>query len=220
MNIKTTTIEILSKQTKKDLLMYLKNTSNYYKDHLLGYRFLIVYDEGKYVEILFRKRNFKHLTGISTHYDAEIFFDLCVGKRHYGKISLLEEDLFTTKSHSFSLVSRKMKIFDKIHQLFYEPSYILENVKTNTRIYHFGFTKYKLTLLCAYYGCDSFLTPTILREKLDPSKYELCHEIKAVFIKRNPYFKYKTLTYCTKYTVGYLIKYKEKLCEVIDYDSM
>lgn len=65
---------------KKQDIIKLKECAKTYKEKLLGKRFLVVFDNLNYIEVIFTKKQFKHLTGISSDLSAVAFYDFCVGK--------------------------------------------------------------------------------------------------------------------------------------------
>ena len=77
-----------------------------YKEHLVGRRFAYVFD-GRYIEVLYKTENFKHLTGVTT----DLEFSLCMNKEYddngvekgdcYIVESLRDEDCFSKSKSAY-----------------------------------------------------------------------------------------------------------------------
>lgn len=93
---------------KKNLVKHLKRCAKYYKDNLLGNKYLVLFNNGEYIQVLFKKSDFKHLTGVSSIYTADKFYERCIGK---GKVFISPTEIFTTEKHPEDLVLKKLLIF-------------------------------------------------------------------------------------------------------------
>ena len=75
---------------KRDALKILFESAEFYYKNLLNNNFLIVYNEGQslnFIETIFLKRNFYHLTGVNYKYSTKTnnasidFFNFCLSKK-------------------------------------------------------------------------------------------------------------------------------------------
>ncbi len=148
--------ENLTIAKKKRLIEKLKNAAIYYRDYLLGKSFLVLYNENQFVEVLFKKSDFMHLTGVSSNLNAERFFDVCL-KKGSDKRYIRESDIFTTTLHPFHLAIKKLEVFAEIHNVFYKASYLLEDIRFEKSSYTFGVANFELTLLCERYSNNTYL---------------------------------------------------------------
>lgn len=55
------------KQDRIDLSLQIKYVAVLYKQHLVGRKFMYIFDN-RYIEVIFKKENFRHLTGIDTRF--------------------------------------------------------------------------------------------------------------------------------------------------------
>lgn len=68
---------------ERKLYRRLKWLVDLYRKHLVGKRFLYVF-EGRYIEVLYKAANFRHLTGVATNLSAKKFYRLCSKKDASG----------------------------------------------------------------------------------------------------------------------------------------
>lgn len=80
--------EKISIENRKKDIEQLKKCAEFQKENLLAKIFLLVYDDGKYVEISFKESDFKHLTGISSDLSAKYFYKKCIGIKKKIKNSI------------------------------------------------------------------------------------------------------------------------------------
>ena len=64
-------------QERKEIIKTIENAAKVYKDQLVGKTFLYVFD-GRYIEVIFKAENFKHLTGVDSSLSAKRFLKLAV----------------------------------------------------------------------------------------------------------------------------------------------
>jgi len=65
------------KQDRIDLSLQIKSAAALFKQHLVGRKFMYVFDN-RYIEVIFKKENFRHLTGIDTNLSANQFYQYAV----------------------------------------------------------------------------------------------------------------------------------------------
>lgn len=110
-----------------------------YKKMLVGKRFLYVFD-GRYIEVLFESKNFKHLTGVSTHLSAERFYKYAVERK------LAVSQIWFDAHHPYALSVRKLRHLSDIAKMSSSENFMLEDISTDTKNYKFGTTDLKFTL--------------------------------------------------------------------------
>mgnify|MGYP000458959541 FL=1 len=59
-------------QDREKIVQEIKVAADLYRKHLVGKRFLYVF-EGRYIEVLYKAANFRHLTGVATNLSAKSF---------------------------------------------------------------------------------------------------------------------------------------------------
>ena len=110
-----------------------------YKENLVGKKFLYVFD-GRYIEVIYKAQNFRHLTGVESKLTAKRFYNDAV------KNALQSNQVFFSRSHPYSLCVKKIKHIKEISVLASSENFMLEEIVTNTRTYKFGTTDLNFTL--------------------------------------------------------------------------
>ncbi|MCD8002303.1 MAG: PBECR4 domain-containing protein [Clostridia bacterium] len=117
----------------------IKQAAKIYKQKLLGKRFMYVFDN-RYIEVIYKAENFRHLTGVDTNLSAKRFYDYAV------RGTLSASQIGFSAQHPYSLCIRKLKHIGSIATLAYSECFMLEEIKTNTMSYKFGTTDLNFTL--------------------------------------------------------------------------
>ncbi len=127
------------KSDKEHIVKEICTAAKLYKANLVGKRFLYVFD-GRYIEVLYKKVNFKHLTGVECNMPAADFY------RNALKNRLQAPQIYFTAAHPYSLCKRKIKHLCEISVLASTENFMLEEIVTDTRTYKFGTTDLKFSL--------------------------------------------------------------------------
>ena len=126
-------------QDREKIVQEIKIAADLYRKHLVGKRFLYVF-EGRYIEVLYKAANFRHLTGVATNLSAKKFYS------YAAKKLLQASQIFFTPQHPFSLCKCKIKHIGQIAMLAGSEGFMLEEIVTDTRTYKFGTTDLNFTL--------------------------------------------------------------------------
>ena len=97
-------------QDREKIVQEIKVAADLYRKHLVGKRFLYVF-EGRYIEVLYKAANFRHLTGVATNLSAKKIYS------YAAKKMLQASQIFFTPQHPFSLCKRKIKHIGQIATL-------------------------------------------------------------------------------------------------------
>ena len=89
-------------QDREKIVQEIKVAADLYRKHLVGKRFLYVFD-GRYIEVLYKNVNFKHLTGVECNMSAADFYKNALKNR------LQSPQIYFSASHPYSLCKRKIK---------------------------------------------------------------------------------------------------------------
>lgn len=127
------------KRDKEKIVQEIILSAKIYKKKLVGKRFIYLFDN-RYIEVLYKKNNFKHLTGVDTYLSANRFYQLAVD----GKLQ--KSQIYFSQRHPFSLCKKKVKHISEIANLAVNESFMLEEIITNTEIYKFGTTELTFSL--------------------------------------------------------------------------
>ena len=66
-------------QDREKIVQEIKVAADLYRKHLVGKRFLYVF-EGRYIEVLYKAANFRHLTGVATNLSAKKLYSYAAKK--------------------------------------------------------------------------------------------------------------------------------------------
>ena len=64
-------------QDRRIIVQDIKNAAKLYKQYLVGKKFMYVF-ENKYIEVIYKSANFRHLTGGDTKLSAKQFYSYAV----------------------------------------------------------------------------------------------------------------------------------------------
>lgn len=110
------------------LVEKIRIAANVYKEKFIGRHFLYIY-ENKHIEVLFKGKNFKHLTGVESNLSAGDFYKNAKLKRLKG------EQIWFSKKHPYDLSKKKLAKLHMLDKLIEEDVFIIEDVKTETKTY-------------------------------------------------------------------------------------
>ncbi len=127
------------KQDRIGIVKKIKAAALLYKQHLVGKRFMYVFD-GRYIEVIFKSENFRHLTGVDTNLSPNQFYKYSVT----GKLA--ESQIWFGPEHPFALCTRKIQHINDIATMARSGCFMLEEIKTASMTYKFGTTDLKFTL--------------------------------------------------------------------------
>lgn len=127
------------REDRKNVIALITEAAKSYKRFLVGKQFLYVFD-GRYIEVLFESKSFKHLTGVATNLSAERFYKYAV------KGELAASQIWFDAKHPYALSARKLKHLSAVATMSSYGNFILESIHTDTKTYQFGTTDLHFTL--------------------------------------------------------------------------
>lgn len=185
---------------KRDRLVLktkIESAANEYKKKLVGKRFLYVFD-GRYIEVIFKRDNFRHLTGVHTFLSAERFFKYALQK----KLSISQFDFNAV--HPYDLCVRKVRHIEETARMATSESFMLEEIVTKTKNYKFGTTDLNFTLCMnkeldnnGYEKGDCYVVQS-LRDEDCFSKSKNAYTVTHIFARPNDKPKYTELLFMDK----------------------
>ena len=110
-----------------------------YKANLVGKTFLYVFDD-RYIEVIYKAINFKHLTGVESALSSKRFYSLALSNH------LKPNQIFFSPRHPYALCQRKLKHLEDLIDVASSENFMLEEISTQTKVYKFGTTDTKFTL--------------------------------------------------------------------------
>lgn len=79
---------------KEQIAREICKAAKLYKEHLVGRRFVYVFDS-RYIEVLYKAVNFKHLTGVECNMSAKDFYKNALKGRLQGRRYILQRIIHT-----------------------------------------------------------------------------------------------------------------------------
>jgi hypothetical protein len=182
---------------KKKLAKSICDAAKLYKKNLVGRKFLYVFDN-RYIEVLFKKRNYKHLTGVATSLLADSFYQNAV------KGTLAGNQIWFDSDHPYNLCCRKVKHLCDIAKMSTNESFMLEEITTSKIQFKFGITDLNFTLCFDKEyddngnAAEDYYIVKSLRDEDCFSKSNNVYEITHIFSCSNDEKKYSNLLYMDK----------------------
>lgn len=182
---------------KQTVVSEIVKAAKAYKQNLVGRTPLYVFNN-KYIEVMFRTKDFRHLTGVDTSLSAQDFYK----KAYKGKLQVTQ--IFFTARHPYALARKKLKHLQDISSLIIGESFILKDLNTQSESYKYGTTNLKFSL-CFNKECDingaeqsnCFIAKS-LRDEDCFSKSNDIFIITHIYSKSNNEKKYNQELYCEK----------------------
>ena len=179
---------------KQAVLRAIVSAAQVYERDLVGRAFLYVF-EGKHIEVTYRIKDFKHLTGVeTTSYATPFYKDALHNKLRPGQFKF-------TSRHPYDLCVRKMQHLFNLPVVIRTDLIILERVTTNTKTYEFGFTELNF-ILCLDKDLDpagqpksNYYVPESLRDEDAFNRSGTQYECNYIFSKLNTEKYYNVLCY-------------------------
>ncbi len=177
------------KQDREAIVSQINAAALLYKQHLVGRRFMYVFD-GRYIEVLYKKASFRHLTGVGSAFGAEQFFKLAAGGKLRAEQVVFPKD-------SFDLCEKKSRFICDIASLARSESFMLEQIETSTAAFAIGTTNLDFTLCMNRRGDDECYSVDSLRTGDCFSRSGGVFEITHIFSRPNDAKRYTDLHYCS-----------------------
>ncbi len=179
----------MKKQNDKiSIVKAVQNIVSEYNDKLIGRVFLYVFD-GHFIEVIFRKEDFLHLTGVDTKLSSKDFYKNAL--RGY----LQANQIFFSKRHPYDLCRKKIEKLKEIISVTNSNMIILEELTTTTCTYKFGVTDLEFTVCLNRNADSSHYNLRSLRIGDSFSKAKNGSFVNFIFSKNNTERFYSTMTY-------------------------
>ncbi len=182
------------KQDRIDIVEKIKTAAILYKQNLVGKRFMYVF-EGRYIEVIYKAENFKHLTGVDTNLSAKRFYKYAV------KGQLAASQIWFSPQHPYSLCTRKVQHIGDVATMAGSECFMLEEIKTDTMSYKFGTTDLEFSL-CLNKEIDQngnekgdCYVVQSLRDEDCFSKSDAAYVVTHIFSRQNDGKEYKEVLF-------------------------
>ncbi len=181
-------------QDRKQIVQAIEDAADLYRKNLVGKRFMYVFDN-RYIEVIYKSENFRHLTGVESPLSAKRFYS------YAARRMLTVSQINFNSTHPYALCARKVKHIREVATLAGSESLMLEEITTQTKTYKFGTTDLNFTL-CMDKEYDSSgnekgdcYVVQSLRDEDCFSKSKDVFEVTHIFVRPNDSKKYDTLLY-------------------------
>lgn len=192
-------LEYNMKKSKVEIRNKIINGAKIYQKYFLGKHYLIIYND-KCVKLQFNKNNFLHLTGVDSYLKASKFFEFCI------KENLTTNQFFFNKRYPYDFALKKVDNLANLPKLFINDSIILEDVRTDTKIFKIGITELNCTLCFDNFmeNSDYFTVCSHRIEKIASSIVDKSNDaffVDYVLTKQTTEQKYNNVIYANKLAV-------------------
>lgn len=186
--------EIQKMELRQDII----EASKLYKDWFVGKTFMYVF-ENKYIQVTYRIKDFKHLTGVASNIGAKDFY------KHSIEKVLSENNIINSLRYPFNLSRKKVTALLNFKSLIEVDLLILEEITTDSTSYKFGVADLEFTL-CLINPTDKngkvinddYFVPQSLRVEDSVSRSKNAYEVNFIFVKENNESLYSKLLYNDK----------------------
>lgn len=185
---------------KNTIVRRIRRAAYNYKIYLIGKTFLFVYGDN-FIEIIFKKSCFLHLTGVKSTLDAESFFKHAINGNHLKP----SEISFDPILHPADLANKKTKLLHDLYKITCTDVFIVDHVTTMTAVYKLGLTDFEMTILFGENTdrtgnkLNDCLVPYSFRvESINNNKFENMYSVDFIFSKNTGDKKYNIILFQDK----------------------
>lgn len=182
---------------KEEIVKEICTAAKLYKENLVGRKFIYVFD-GRYIEVLFKRKNYRHLTGVGCDMSAEDFY------KNALRNQLRAAQIYFNGEHPYELCKRKIKHLCDISNLAGGESFMLEEFVTESKTYKFGTTDLDFSLCIdndhdpqGNVVGDCFVAWS-LRDGDEVSKAKNAYAVTHILSKKNTAAKYTDILFIDK----------------------
>lgn len=181
-------------QDRKVLVKEISKAANLYRTNLVGKQFMYVFDN-RYIEVLYKAANFRHLTGVDTYLSAKQYYSYAT------KNILSASQIWFGKEYPYDLSVRKVKHLRNLATMASSENFMLEEITTTTKQYKFGTTDLKFTLCmnkeldaCGHEKGNCYVVES-LRDEDCFSRSKDAYAVTHIFSKQNDVKQYTDLLF-------------------------
>lgn len=188
---------MVNTQDRIQIVQRIISAAKKYRDKLVGKSFLYVFDN-RYIEVLFRTKDFLHLTGVQPiRMSAREFYKEAING------TLRDTQITFTRRHPYDLCEQKSKYLGQIEMLTNSGILMLESVTTDSHVYQFAAADLVFTI-CFDHDTDDagikqsdYFIPRSLRVEDSFSRAGTVYEVDYIFEKSNQTAQYCSVLYAS-----------------------
>ena len=181
---------------KAQIIRRIHNSAKKYKQYFVGNTYMFVY-ENEFIEVIFKKSSFLHLTGVGTKLSAENFYNHALTRN-----GLRPQEVLFDFNHPYDLADKKTQYLSELYKITLTDVVVAKDIVTMTFTYGIGITNLEF-VICL--GDDKDLAGNIISnckvpysfrvEEIANSKFGNLCEVTNIFKKKTGAKKYNELTF-------------------------
>lgn len=181
---------------KAQIIRRIHSAAIKYKNYFVGNTYMFVY-HNQYIEVMFKKSSFLHLTGVSTNISAENFFEHALIRN-----GLRPQEVLFGQDHPYDLADKKTQYLTDLYKITLTDVVIATDIQTMTFKYSIGITNLEF-IICLGDDTDfegklksKCKVPYSFRvEEIENNKFNKLYDVTHIFKKKTGENKYNVLTY-------------------------
>lgn len=181
---------------KAQIIARIHNAAKKYKQYFVGNTYMFVY-ANQYVEVIFKKASFLHLTGVGTYLNAENFYNHALIRN-----GLRPQEVFFDSEHPYDLANKKTQYLSELYKITITDVVIARNIVTMTFTYGIGITNLEFVICLGdntdLYGniiSDCKVPYSFRIEEISNNMFDDLYEVTHIFKKKTGCRKYCELTF-------------------------
>lgn len=181
---------------KAQIIRRIHTAAEKYKEYLVGNTYMFVY-ENRYIEVMFKKSSFLHLTGVDSNLNAEDFYRHALMQR-----GLRPQEVLFGNDNPYDLADKKTQYLADLYKITLTDVVIATDIDTVTFKYCIGITNLEF-VICL--GDDADFQGNIISkckipysfrvEEIKNEKFGDLYEVTHIFKKKTGSKKYYELTF-------------------------
>lgn len=202
---------------KSQIIRRIHRSALKYKEIFVGNTYMFVFNND-YVEVMFKKSSFMHLTGVASCLKADDFYNHALTER-----GLRPGEIFFNEDHPYDLADKKTSILIGLGDITIKDSSVVMDIETKTFSYKLGVANLEFTVCLGddknsqgekHGNCK---VPYSFRvEGIENSKSDKIYSVSHVLKKKTGEKKYHILTYGD---IGNLKYLKDEIQEKLELDE-
>lgn len=202
---------------KSQIIRRIHRSALKYKEIFVGNTYMFVFNND-YVEVMFKKSSFMHLTGVASCLKADDFYNHALTER-----GLRPGEIFFNEDHPYDLADNKTSILIGLGDITIKDSSVVMDIETKTFSYKLGVANLEFTVCLGddknsqgeiHGNCK---VPYSFRvEGIENSKSDKIYSVSHVLKKKTGEKKYHILTYGD---IGNLKYLKDEIQEKLELDE-
>lgn len=125
---------------KSQIIRRIHRSALKYKEIFVGNTYMFVFNND-YVEVMFKKSSFMHLTGVASCLKADDFYNHALTER-----GLRPGEIFFNEDHPYDLADKKTSILIGLGDITIKDSSVVMDIETKTFSYKLGVANLEFTV--------------------------------------------------------------------------